>query len=98
MNDVRWSTGDDCVVLVLTCRRVTLGSALLQTVHFFEAEIPAARALTKIAADGAEVSNVWCGYRVSSFGEAGKIVAHSVVFLERRERHNGDNGWSVRLV
>src|SRR5262245_13368968 len=56
MNDVRRATGDDGVVLVLARRGVTLRAAFLQTVHFFEPEIPATRTLAQVAADRAEVA------------------------------------------
>src|SRR5205814_8186621 len=79
MNDVRWTAADDRVVLVLALRGVTLRTTLLQADHFFETEIPAARALTQISTNGTEIANLRRGDRVCSFRQAGKALAHAGV-------------------
>src|SRR5689334_4901614 len=87
MHDVRWTTGDDRVVLVLTVRGVTLRAALIQTVDFFEPEVPATRTLAQIAADSAEIANLRRRDRVRGFRQTRKTLAHARVLFEFSQRH-----------
>src|SRR5712692_6098764 len=86
MNNVRWTAAEDRVVLVLARGGVALRAALLQTHDFFQTKIPAARALTKIAADGAEISNLRGGNRMRGFGKAWKTATHHRMLLKLSQR------------
>src|SRR5262249_17724550 len=86
MNDVRWTTTDDRVVLVLALRGVTLRAALLQTVDFLEPEIPATRTLAKVPTDGSEIANLRRRDRMRRFGESRKTLTHTRVLFEFTQR------------
>src|SRR6185503_14262424 len=97
MHDVRWTTRDDRVVLVLTTRGVTLRATLFQTDDFLEPEVPATRALAEIAADCAEIANLRRRDRVCGFGETGKTLAHTIVLFEFSQRHERADGEPARV-
>src|SRR5688572_9580578 len=97
MNDVRWTTADDRVVLVLSARRVTLGTTLLQADDFFETEIPATRPLAKVAADSAEIANLRCRDRIRRFSQSGKTLAHAGVLFELSQRDERADGEAARI-
>jgi hypothetical protein len=56
MDNVGWTTTNDCVVLVLTGCRVTFRAAFFKTIHFFKPEVPAARALAQVSTDCAKIA------------------------------------------
>src|SRR5258705_13912866 len=64
MNNIRWTTTENGVVLVLSFCSVTLRATLFQTHDFFQPEIPATWTLAEIAAHGAQVANLWRSDRV----------------------------------
>src|ERR1044072_5929589 len=86
MHDVRWTTTDDRVVLVLTMRGVTLRAALLQTVDFLEPEVPATRTLAEISTDRTEIPNLRRRDRMRRFSEPGKTRAHTSMLFKLTQR------------
>src|SRR5215510_13178151 len=85
MDDERWTATKNRVVLVLTTCRVTLSAALLQTDHFFKAEVPATRSLTKIAADRPKISDLRSGNGVRCFRETGNLFLDGLMFFDFAE-------------
>src|SRR6185369_3750219 len=97
MHDVRWTTTDDRVVLVLAIRRVTLGAALLQTDDFLEPEVPATWTLAEISANRAEIPNLRRRDRVRRFSKPGKTLAHTGMLLELTQRNERADRESARV-
>src|SRR5262249_54875564 len=97
MHDVRWPTTNDRVVLVLTFRRVTLGSALLQTADFLEPEVPATRTLAEIPANSSEIANLWCRDRVRCFCQAWETLSHAGMFFQLTQRYERANREPARV-
>src|SRR5689334_7328179 len=86
MNDVRRTTTDDRVVLVLAVRGITLRATLLQTVDFLEPEVPATRTLAKISTNRSEIANLRRRDRMRGFSKSGKTLAHPRVLFELTQR------------
>ena len=86
MNDIRWTTTDDGVVLVLAIRGVTLRPTLLQTVDFLEPEVPATRTLAKISTNRSEIANLRRRDRVRCFRKSRKTLAHTRMLFELTQR------------
>src|ERR1044072_3914869 len=97
MHDVRWTTTDDRVVLVLAVRGVTLRAALLQTVDFLEPEVPATRTLAEISTDRAEISNLRRRDRVRRFSQPGKTLAHARMLFKLAQRNERANREPTRV-
>jgi hypothetical protein len=79
---VRAPAAEDGVVLVLAALGVALLPALLAAVVVFEAEVPAARSLAEVAADGAEVSDLRGRDGGRRLGKAGELGANLGMFFD----------------
>src|SRR5438552_907488 len=87
MHDRAGLVGDDGVILVLALERVADVAALLAAVEVGRAEIPAARPLHQVAADGGHVADLRRGRVRARLAERRPLLLHRRVRLDRRQGH-----------